>query len=364
MGSMHFDSSLLSSSSLHRPHSSPWWRRHFSPPLPLTPCPVVDVLNVTVELKPSYLTEQTFPSPSPPFHYTWSVTSQSLRLDGVDLHLSLNSTADGGHASDGSYPMTLHPQGREGMREAQWMWEHRMGGRLHGTEEADFAFSIHYNHCSCDTDVTSTRISALFFPTNLLLTTAASSTPLQPEETSHHTTPLIEGLSPVPSNANAHPQDVEAAVLELLAQATFDPHPHYGEGERERMGGTAERVTMGMDGNGKMYAMPAATPVDPFSPHHQMHAAYPHGHHAGVGLSGLHGTEQVVPFSEYGRGGESGAGGVGQQCAGDDWWCQVNAVCQLCFNYEQPALCSPCAAVLRCQDRPCAHRAVIATPHN
>ena len=366
----HSIAPLLLSAALSTAYTSPWWRHRLSPSPPLTPCPVLSVLDATVQLNPSHVTaEHSTLSTSHHLHYTLTVTFPTLQLDWVVVHLSLHPTTESaGAVTDGSYRMTpAHPHRRagEGMREAQWMWEHRLGGRLHGAGTAELAFTFHLNHSACDTDVTSTLISALFTPTRLVLATAAASPYLRDDETPHasHSATTNSPLLGVPIAArdNAHHDDVEAAVQGVLAQATLDPHIHHSERAGSAMGGAAQRVVMQMSTDGRVHAVPNAVPFNAFASQHQhMYADYAHAHAAGVDAHQLYGAEQAgVWFGEHGQPVAAGVEGVGgQQCAADDWWCQVDVMCQRCFNYEQPALCSPCAAVLRCQDRHCAHHAV------
>jgi hypothetical protein len=43
-------------------------------------------------------------------------------------------------------------------------------------------------------------------------------------------------------------------------------------------------------------------------------------------------------------------------CGADDFWCQLQSICQPCFSGLHTALCSPCAALLHCQHESCTHR--------
>ena len=352
----------ISSSPSYHPHhywpSTRWTHRrsHFHSPS-RTPCPISDQFNITARLtQTSQVTsDTTAPTTGHHHHFTVVLTSHTLHLDWVHLHLAVNRS-DADVTSEGTFHMTRAEQptvqgsgdvGRMGR--GGRVWEHRVEGGLRGTEEVEMAFTFHVNRTTCDTQARTT-------PLHPLLTTAQLLTP------SDITASTLEAAADDPvayldaeaTAADSHRQmhrenirrDVEAVVGEVVDSALTSVLP-----------AEPQRVSMAVDALGR--ALPAYSQLPTYAPEpHPYHQHRAYAHQAGFDPTAAYGV---------GTGVMGFAGGVETRgvdgCPVGDYRCQVTAMCQACFSYELPALCSPCAAILQCQDRLCAHQAVSLPSH-
>ena len=363
-------SSAASQQSRYRSPWSRWSRRyhHLHHPHPYhpsstTPCPVSDSFNITARLTQlSHIADGADPTttiltPTSPHHhhYTVVLTSHTVHLDWVHVHLAVNSS-DSASTTRGTFHMErgVHEPVSGGGNERRMVgrmgrvWEHRVQEGLSGTEEVELAFTFHVNRTTCDTQA---RIT----PLHSLLTSA-------------------ELLTPADSTASAlHGGDDPVAYVEEEAKAEDEHAQLHGEDVRREVEALVDTVVDSAFTSAMQHPQQVAMVVDalghalPAYPQHPAHPTYEpqehpyHQHHAHA-----HHHEEFDPAHAYGV--DTGmmadfadtqrGGGVADGCAAADVTCQVTAMCQACFSYERPALCSPCASILQCHDRLCAHQAV------
>ena len=307
-------------------------------------CPVTDFFNVTARIADRAQAGERASSTGGHRQFTFALTSHTVRLDWVHVHLLINATQHRA-LSDGSYPMT------RAVHAPRSTWEYRIDGALLATERVEYAFTFHVHGTRCETHAHVSDLDSLLHHADLITPDDLIASAHEHVDDEHIHAEL-SAVHPIDTHQHAHSA---AAVQHVWGEGSVDqsdlPHAH------------PQHAAVSMDAYGNVAPayLSHAYPTDAY------HTLHPHAYASSAFApfasasyadhidSHPHPQSHSQASGEQTLHGEVGAAAV---CDANDYSCQVREMCHACFSYEQPALCAPCAAVMRCEDHLCSHRAV------
>ena len=383
----HFSSNSSISSAGQQPSQS-----SSHPPAVAERCPISDVFNASATIVRSSAVQAS--SESAQHSYKLVLTSHTLQLDWVHVHLFLNSSVPDA-LTEGRYRMTralTAPNSAQQPSGIGKRWERELDSVADAQAEVEYAFTYHFNGSSCDTTA---RVSSL----ERLLMGEESVGPAEQIRSLFHVLDAGEdeqlkaeqddrvdelmddaqqedGLQvvaagrPMTRENQAPASDRVDEQMETSADAAATVNPDTHE--------PPQVVSVGIDALGRV--VPASVPFDVTQhagigpvlppPYHQYHqpqhvysaasmdsAAAPVAHPPSSTASHSTAPQHVEAYNDRTRGGEERVWGVGG-CMSDDYMCQITAMCRPCMDRSHADFCAPCAHLFQCQTEQCARAAV------